>query len=158
MMAPLSQRTPDDCAVCSVAMVMGTPYSYERVSLDATRFPKADERGYALAWWKDYLEQEGFEVVHQQFEDARRFSDLAALPEGCRALLVYQIPHLRIGHIVAIDEIGLIDPMDRPARYVSVAEFSETFRIEGWRLFSPHYWLICKRNSRGQSGGPLGGK
>jgi hypothetical protein len=146
MMEPLSQRTPDDCAVCSVAMVMGAPSSYERVSLDATRFPKVDDRGYALAWWKDYLEQEGFEVAHELLEDPRRFSDLSVLPDGSRALLVYQIPHMGIGHIVAIDNVGVIDPMDQPARYVSVAEFNEIFRIEGWRLYSPHYWVVRKRN------------
>lgn len=33
MMEPISQRTKDDCTICVVSMVMGTPFSYERVSL-----------------------------------------------------------------------------------------------------------------------------
>src|ERR1035438_2678371 len=110
MMEKISQRTQDDSTICVLAMVMGPPYSYERVFEDGKQYPKTDNEGHGLAWWRGYLKDEGFEVEHRPLSDLRSFSDLASLPEGSRAMLVFQIPHMGIGHIVAIDESGVIDP------------------------------------------------
>jgi hypothetical protein len=40
MIVRISQRTQDDCAICTVAMAMGSPYSYERVLADNVKYPK----------------------------------------------------------------------------------------------------------------------
>lgn len=74
MMQKLSQRTHDDCTLCVVAMVMGPPYTYERVMQDSKRYPRAE-----------------------------------------------------------------------PTEYRSLTDFCEIFKIEGWRLYSPHFWLARKR-------------
>lgn len=148
-MEPISQRTDDDCTICAVAMVMGPPYTYERVAEDRKKYPLKNEDGRALPWWKDYLRDEGFEVEYATLNDLKRFSDFESLPEGSRALLVYQIPHMKMGHIVAIDRDGVIDPqvspLREPARYQSAEEFREIFVIEGWRLYDRGYWLIRKK-------------
>jgi hypothetical protein len=153
-MERISQRSQDDCAVCAVAMVIGPPYTYERVLRDSEKYPRTDSDGHFLAWWKDYLSDEGFEAEHMPFSDARSFSDLISIPEDSRAMLVFQIPHLRTGHVVAIDQSGVIDPQDDPAEYRSVDDFCSIFRIEGWRLYSAHFWLIRKRKVSQLSAAP----
>jgi len=52
MMEKITQRTHDDCTICLVAMVMGPPYTYERVLQDSKQYPRADAEGHGLAWWK----------------------------------------------------------------------------------------------------------
>jgi hypothetical protein len=109
-MEKISQRTEDDCVICVLAMVMGPPYNYERVLQDSKKYRRTDDKGRTVAWWKDYLEDEGFEIEHRPLSDSRSFSDLASLPENSRAMLVFRMPHLKIGHIVAIDRCGVIEP------------------------------------------------
>jgi hypothetical protein len=144
-MEKISQRTEDDCVICVLAMVMGSPYTYERVSEDSKKYRQTDDEGRFVAWWKEYLMDEGFDVEHRPLFDRRSFSDLMSLPENTRAMLVFRMPHLRIGHIVAIDQCGVIDPQDRPAEYRAVDDFCGIFEVEGWQLYSPHFWLVRKR-------------
>jgi len=138
MMEKISQRTDDDCTICVLAMMMGPPYTYERVLNDSRKYAKTDNEGYTLAWWKEYLVQ----VEQRPLTDRKRFSDLASLPGNSRAMLVFQIPHLRIGHIVAIDRFGVIDPQEHPASYRSLDDFVSIFKVERWRLYSTHFWLV----------------
>jgi hypothetical protein len=147
VMEKISQRTKDDCVICVLAMVMGPPYTYERVVQDSKKYQWTDKEGRSLAWWIDYLKEEGFEIEQRPLSDLKLFSDLASLPGDSRAMLVFQIPHMKMGHIVAIDRFGVIDPQDHPAEYTSVDDFRFIFRIEGWRLYSPPlFWLVRKRN------------
>jgi len=146
LMEKISQRTEADCVVCVLAMVMGQPYTYERVLEDSEKYPKTNAAGQTIAWWKDYLSDEGFEVEMRPLSDPKSFSDLACLPEDSQAMLVFQIPHMKIGHIVAIDKFGVIDPQDHPAEYRSVDDFCGIFRAMGWRLYSAHFWLVRRRN------------
>jgi len=145
-MEKISQRTAADCVVCVLAMVMGQHYTYERVLQDSKKYPKTNAAGQTIAWWKDYLSNEGFEVEMRPLSDPKSFSDLASLPEDSRAMLVFEIPHMKIGHIVAIDQLGVIDPQDHPAEYRSVDDFCGIFRVKGWRLYSAHFWLVRRRN------------
>jgi hypothetical protein len=146
MMEKISQRTEDDCVICVLAMVMGPPYNYERVLQDSKKYRRTDDKGRTVAWWKDFLEDEGFEIEQRPLSDSRSFSDLASLQENSRAMLVFRMPHLKIGHVVAIDRCGVIDPQDDPAEYKDVDDFCEIFKIEGWQLYSAHFWLVQKRN------------
>ena len=41
----IPQRTKDDCTICVVAMVMGPPYTYERVLEDSSKYPKSTPNG-----------------------------------------------------------------------------------------------------------------
>jgi hypothetical protein len=145
-MEKISQRTTGDCVICVLAMVMGPPYTYEGVRQDSKKYSRTDGRGHFVPWWKEYLTDEGFEIEHRPLKDSKSFSDLASIPENSRAMLVFRMPHLKIGHIVAIDECGVIDPQDHPAEYKSVDDFRQIFRIEGWQLYSSHFWLVRKPN------------
>jgi len=60
MMEKTPQRTRDDCTICALAMVMGPPYTYERVLDDSRKYTKTDDKGRTLPWWKEYLEDEDF--------------------------------------------------------------------------------------------------
>ena len=73
MMEKISQRTQDDCAICVIAMVMGPPYTYERVFRDSKKYPRTDNEGHGLAWWKDYLNDEGFRAEHRPFRAEGHF-------------------------------------------------------------------------------------
>jgi hypothetical protein len=37
MIIRIPQRTQDDCVICTLAMVMGPPYSYERVVAESAK-------------------------------------------------------------------------------------------------------------------------
>lgn len=147
VMQKISQRTADDCLICVLAMVMGPPYTYERLLQDSKKYRKTNDQGLFVAWFADYLHDEGFEVEHRPMSDLRTFSDLASLPEGSRAMLVFHMPHLKINHIVAIDQGGVIDPRDDPPEYKSVDNFREIFGLERWQLPYPNFWLVRKRNA-----------
>lgn len=123
-------------------MVMGPPHTYESVREESAQYPFDDGEGHGLPWWKEYLPSKGFDIRFEALRDRRGFSDFADLPERTRALLVFQIPFSNTGHIVAIDRHGVIDPIDRPASYQSLRDFAEIFRLEGWRLYFPGYYLI----------------
>jgi hypothetical protein len=126
---------------------MGPPYSYERVLFDSKRYAWTDQEGRFLPWWKEYLSDEGYEITYPHLTDPKSFSDFASLAEDTRALLVFQVPHEQRGHIVAIDRHGVIDPMNDPAFYQDCKDFSEIFRLEGWRLYHANYWAIRRRVS-----------
>ena len=52
MITRIPQRTKDDCTICVVAMVMGPPYTYERVLEDSSKYPKSTADGKFPAWWE----------------------------------------------------------------------------------------------------------
>jgi hypothetical protein len=90
-------------------MVMGPPYSYERVLRDSAKYPQVLENVKFHAWWEPYLSAEGFRAVY------RPFLDLCNLPRfrgRVVGLLGMTITHIRKRHIVAVDELGIIDPAD----------------------------------------------
>lgn len=98
------QRAIDDCAIGSVAAVLG--YPYEQVQKDrAERYSQFDGR---TAWCEQYLEDEGRACQY------RSLMTLEAVLGGGEivGLLVMQQHQLRAGHVVAIDELGYVDPSD----------------------------------------------
>jgi hypothetical protein len=64
MITRIPQRTKDDCAICTIAMVMGHPYNYERVLEDSGKYPKIASNGRFPAWWETYLRDEGFDACY----------------------------------------------------------------------------------------------
>jgi hypothetical protein len=100
MIARIPQRNKDDCAICTVAMVMGPPYSYDRVLEDSRKYPKTTPDGKFPAWWETYLRDERFEACYC------RFDGLYALPNyggDVAGMLGMDIPHMKAAHIVAVD-------------------------------------------------------
>jgi hypothetical protein len=57
-----------DCVICTVAMAMGLPNTYERVFSDSQRYEQVSPDGKFLAWQELYLRDEGLECVYCRFE------------------------------------------------------------------------------------------
>jgi hypothetical protein len=120
MIERIPQRSKEDCAICAVAMVMGSPYTYERVLADSAKYERITQEGKFLAWWELYLSQEGFQITY------RPFLDLYVLPQfhgSVLALLGMDIPSRQAGHIVAVDELGVVDCADNGPDHVDVAGY-----------------------------------
>jgi hypothetical protein len=101
----IPQRTTNDCAVCSVATVLG--FSYERVLRDRqARYSHFDD---CTAWWEPYLEEENRRC---QYLPTKNLDSISSSGGGVVGLLVMHHPGLRAAHLVAIDEIGVVDPSD----------------------------------------------
>jgi hypothetical protein len=120
MIKRIPQRTKTDCAICAVAMVMGHPFSYERVLQDSSKYPKISSDGKFWAWWETYLRDEGFDACYC------RFNGLYALPDyggSAVGLLGMDIPHLSAGHVVTVDEAGVVDPADNAPDHIPLQQY-----------------------------------
>jgi hypothetical protein len=114
-------------------MVMGHPYSYERVLNDSDKYAKFSDSGKFFSWWEPYLRDECFQVCY------RPFSDLYALPRfgGCVVgLLGMDIPHIKMVHIVAVDELGVIDPADNAPDHIEINEYVISRKAQGVNFHS----------------------
>lgn len=128
MIGRIPQRTSDDCATCVLAMVTGFPY--ERVLEDSHRYTKITSDGMFSAWWETYLRDEGFETIYCYI------SSLYRLPEthGVVGIVVMDIPHLSKAHIVAADEMGIVDPADGAPDHIAFSEYFRNRMAEGFRF------------------------
>ncbi len=142
MIIRIPQRAQDDCAICSVAMVMGHPYSYERVVAESDKYPKQNSDGKFSAWWKTYLHDEGFENVYCYFDGLRGLGQHGGKVVG---LLGMDIPHRKSGHIVAVDEIGVVDPADNAPDHVPLDEYVWTRRLDG--VVFHQEWLAVRKTN-----------
>jgi hypothetical protein len=99
---------------------MITAYSYEHVLRDSAKYPKRSEEGMFYAWWEIYLSEEGFQVEYLPF------MELYNLPlyEGRMVgLLGLDIPRLQYAHVVAVDELGVVDPADNSPPHTDIAAY-----------------------------------
>lgn len=138
MIERISQRSETDCAICAVAMVMGYPYNYERVLKDNDKYPKITEEGKFPAWWETYLTDEGFLIEY------RPFMDLYGLPQyrgSVIGLLGFDMPHVKFSHIVAVDELGVIDPADNMPFHMDIADYV-LFRINQGAVFHKEFLAV----------------
>jgi hypothetical protein len=143
MITRIAQRTKDDCAICTVAMIMGYPYTYERVLQDSHKYSKISADGKFLSWWETYLRDEGFDT------SSCRFNGLYVLPDyrgSVVGLLGMDIPHLKAGHIIAVDEVGVVDPADNAPDHVPLQQYLLNRRENG-AVFHD-IWLAVKRPTR----------
>jgi len=114
-------------------MVMGSPYSYEKVLKDSNKYPKADANGF-IAWWETYLIDEGFRLDCWQWSDSDLHSfsrAIAQLREEAVGYLTMNIPHKEKRHIVAVDRMGIIDPADDAPPHESVERYIVSRRLQG---------------------------
>lgn len=142
MIIRMAQRNRDDCAICALAMVMGHPYTYERVLVDSqqAKYPKSNGVGKFLAWWELYLRDEGF------YSEYRSFNDLYSLTRfggGVLGLVTMDVPRLGASHIVAVDELGVVDPADNAPDHVVIGDYVRNRRLDGVRFHDE--WLAIKR-------------
>jgi hypothetical protein len=140
MIVRIPQRTQDDCAICTVAMVMGPPYSYERVLADSEKYPKVSSEGKFYAWWETYLRDEGFESIYCKFDGLRALGQYGGSVAG---ILGMDIPHLKGAHIVAVDELGVVDPADNTADHVPLGAYVLN-RVQDGVVFHAE-WLAVRK-------------
>lgn len=106
MLVRVAQRTPQDCAIAVLATVMGPPYTYERVLADTEGYPKVNDDGTYPDWCREYLTDSNF---HSEYRPLTDVNGLAGNPSVVGILRLAPVAG-RIGHIVAIDECGIINP------------------------------------------------
>jgi hypothetical protein len=140
MIVRIPQRTQDDCVICAVAMVMGPPYTYERVLEASHKYPKISADGKFPSWWETYFRDEGFESSYCQFNGLCRLSDFSG---SIVRMLGMDIPTLRRAHIVAVDEVGVIDPADNAPDHVSLDHYISS-RIPDGVVFHD-VWLAVRK-------------
>ncbi len=140
MIARIPQRKQDDCTICTVAMVMGSPYSYERVLADSSKYPKVSSDGKFSVWWETYLADEGFQAMWCKFEG------LYALPQRhgeAVGVLSFDFPHLDKGHVVTVDELGVVDPADNAPDHVPLSDYILSRILDG-AVFHKE-WLAVRK-------------
>jgi hypothetical protein len=101
----VNQRQKDDCAICTAAMALS--YSYERVLEDRRRrYSPFDDKD---SWWEWYFQDEGRRVAYLplQERDVTQAHDSNVL-----GVLGLTHPRLSVGHVVVMDEVGVVDPSD----------------------------------------------
>jgi hypothetical protein len=118
-------------------MVTGLPY--ERVLEASERYPRITIDGKFLAWWETYLREEGFELIYRPTSELH----LLALNNAAR-IVGMDIPHLKRVHVVAADEMGIIDPADSAPDHIGFAEYFLTRTAEGAR-FHAEFLAVRKR-------------
>jgi hypothetical protein len=92
-----------------IGALLGEAYRYERVLEDSRRYPRINADGKFSAWWETYFHQEGLDGYYCAF------NCLYALPDSggsILGMLGMDIPRLKMAHIVAVDEFGVVDPAD----------------------------------------------
>ncbi len=120
MIQRIPQRGKTDCTICVIAMVMGHPYSYERVLSDSDKYPKISEEGKFYAWWETYLTDEGFQIAYRPFLELYNLPRFSGRIVG---LLGFDMPCIKFSHIVAVDELGIIDPADNMPSHTGIPEY-----------------------------------
>ena len=120
MIVRIPQRTQDDCVICTVAMVMGPPYSYDRVFADSGKYPKVSSDGEFLSWWENYLCDERFEGTYCRFDGLHSLKQYGGAVVG---MLGMDIPYLKRSHLVAVDEVGVVDPADNAPDHILLDDY-----------------------------------
>jgi hypothetical protein len=105
---------------------------------DSHKYQQQAEDGKYIAWWEYYLKDEGFEIEY------RPLKELRSIKKGTVGLLVFRKPLEAIGHIVAIDEVGVIDPLTNPAKHENLDSFWEIFQLEEWQLYHKQFLASWK--------------
>jgi hypothetical protein len=144
MILRIPQRTQDDCAICTVAMVMGPPYSYECVLAESAKYPKISSDGKFSAWWETYFRDEGFEGIYCYFDGLHALGQYGAAVVG---MLGMDIPRLNRGHIVAVDEFGVVDPADNAPDHVPLDAYVRN-RLQDGVVFHTE-WLAVRKSPPG---------
>ena len=142
MLIRIPQRAEDDCAICTVAMVMGPPYDYERVLADSAKYPKINPNGKYPAWWETYFRDEGFEISYCHFEGLYALHQYNGAVAG---MLCMDIPRLKQGHIVAVDERGVVDPSRNAPDHVPLDRYVWSRTYDGVIIHTQ--WLAVRRKS-----------
>ena len=144
MIVRIPQREQDDCVISAVAMIMGPPYTYDRVLMDSGNYEQICPDGMFPAWWETYLRNEGFQFAYRPFMELYNLIHHRGRVVG---LLNMDFPHLNKGHIVAVDEVGVIDPADGSPDHIALEEYIRP-RISQGAKFHDEFLAVWKPISK----------
>src|SRR5260370_10148539 len=144
MITRIPQRTKDDCTICVVAMVMGAPYTYERVLEDSSKYPKSTPDGKFPAWWETYLREEGFDFHYCRFNGLYALPDYGGIVLG---MLGKDLPRLKAMHFVAVEELGVVGSADNAPGHISTPEYGLNRRHEAGVVHDQWLSLLSPRAS-----------
>ena len=91
--------------------LLGSEYGYERVLKDSRGYKQANADGTFSAWWETYLRDKGLDGCYCAFAGLSSLADFGGSIVG---MLGMEIPRLRVVHLVAVDEVGVVDPAQAP--------------------------------------------
>jgi len=120
-------------------MVMGPPFDYERVLADCRKYEQTTADGKYSAWWETYLRDKGFQIYYCRFDGLSALWQYRGKVVG---ILGMDIPHLETGHLVAVDEIGVIDPATGAPGHIALQEYVNTRVLDGVRFHDE--WLAVR--------------
>jgi hypothetical protein len=110
---------------------MGPPYTYEQVLADCKKYGQVNSDAQFSAWWQNYLWDSGFPNDYYSLSELNRFVSGGKIV-GILALA----PTIdgQLGHVVAIDECGFINPATKwPDRIHGLTELLREYRRLGVR-------------------------
>lgn len=88
--------------------------------LDSRKYPRTTPDGRFPAWWENYLRDEGFDSCLCSLNGLHALADYGGNVLG---ILRMDIPSLRAAHVVAVDEIGVVDPADNAPDHVPLLAY-----------------------------------
>jgi len=148
MISRIPQRTQDDCTICVVTMViaalLGSAYTYDRVLADSRKYCKTGDSGMFSAWWETYFQDEGLHCCYCRLNGLCSFSRYSGEVVGLLLMEVLNLkPGQRVGHVVAIDEYGVVDPADNAPDHIALDAYIEGRTHHGFAFESE--WLAVSR-------------
>jgi hypothetical protein len=108
--------------------LLGSEYSYERVLKDSHGYRQVNADGTFSAWWETYFQHEGLAGCYCAFAGLSSLPDFRGTILG---MLGMEVPHLRVGHLVAVDEVGVVDPADNAPDHVPLAQYIRSRLLDG---------------------------
>jgi len=139
----VEQRTGEDCTIAVMATVMGPPFTYEEVLDARRRYPMFTREGLVSAWWETYLKDCGFGCEYKPTQV------LVATVRGndeVGILMLAPIRRYQNGHMVAVDEMGFINPSTGwPDRIATLEELlAECARLGGCYIPEPEILAVTR--------------
>lgn len=110
---------------------------------DSTKYPKITSDGEFSAWWETYFHEEGFATIYCHFGGLYALERQGGAVVG---LLGMDIPHLNRGHIVAVDELGVVDPADNAPDHVPLDQYVWNRKQDG--VVFHKEWLAVRKTPR----------
>ena len=135
--ARINQRERDDCAICTVAMVLS--YPYERVREDRIRrYGHFDDK---TAWWERYFQDEGRAVAYLPLS---QLQVVQGKDSDVLGVLVASNPALEAAHVVVVDEDGVVDPADGCPDHLVLAQWA-TLRVAQGFVLDGEFLVVASR-------------
>lgn len=125
MLGRVEQRTNSDCVIATVATIMGGPYTYERVQQAQSQYPQTTPNGLHASWWETYLWDERFP---NEYHPTARLDSIIGPPGNIVGIVMLRPHSGNIGHIIALDEFGFINPATNwPNRIATLNELLDEY-------------------------------